>query len=34
VVLIDRDIVHFPERSAYDLVGIDNLRPDIASPII
>jgi DNA-binding LacI/PurR family transcriptional regulator len=25
VVLIDRDIVHFPERSAYDLVGIDNL---------
>jgi LacI family transcriptional regulator len=25
VVLIDRDIVSFPERSAYDLVGIDNL---------
>ncbi|MCL1919882.1 MAG: GntR family transcriptional regulator [Kiritimatiellaeota bacterium] len=25
VVLLDRDIVHFPERSAYDLVGIDNL---------
>ena len=25
VVLLDRDIVRFPERSAYDLVGIDNL---------
>ncbi len=25
VVLLDRDIVHFPLRSAYDLVGIDNL---------
>lgn len=25
VVLLDRDIVHFPERSVYDLVGIDNL---------
>lgn len=25
VVLLDRDIVSFPERSAYDLVGIDNL---------
>ncbi|HQA38531.1 MAG TPA: substrate-binding domain-containing protein [Kiritimatiellia bacterium] len=25
VVLIDRDIASFPERSAYDLVGIDNL---------
>lgn len=25
VVLLDRDIVNFPERSAYDLVGIDNL---------
>jgi len=25
VVLLDRDIAHFPERSAYDLVGIDNL---------
>jgi DNA-binding LacI/PurR family transcriptional regulator len=25
VVLIDRDIAHFPGRSAYDLVGIDNL---------
>lgn len=25
VVLIDRDIVHFPNRSSYDLVGIDNL---------
>jgi GntR family transcriptional regulator of arabinose operon len=25
VVLLDRDIVHFPERSPYDLVGIDNL---------
>lgn len=25
VVLLDRDIVQFPERSAYDLVGIDNL---------
>lgn len=24
-VLIDRDIVSFPERSGYDLVGIDNL---------
>ncbi len=24
VVLIDRDIGHFPERSAFDLVGIDN----------
>ncbi len=25
VVLLDRDIVRFPERSSYDLVGIDNL---------
>ena len=25
VVLLDRDIESFPERSAYDLVGIDNL---------
>jgi len=25
VVLLDRDIVSFPERSAYDVVGIDNL---------
>lgn len=25
VVLLDRDIASFPERSAYDLVGIDNL---------
>ncbi len=25
VVLLDRDIVSFPERSAYDLIGIDNL---------
>ncbi len=25
VVLLDRDIVSFPARSAYDLVGIDNL---------
>ena len=25
VILIDRDIVSFPDRSAYDLVGIDNL---------
>ncbi len=25
VILLDRDIVRFPERSAYDLVGIDNL---------
>jgi LacI family transcriptional regulator len=25
VVLLDRDIVHFPERSSYDLVGIDNM---------
>lgn len=25
VVLLDRDIVHFPERSPYDLVGIDNM---------
>lgn len=26
IVLIDRDIVPFPERSRYDLVGIDNFR--------
>ncbi|MBS0202678.1 MAG: GntR family transcriptional regulator [Planctomycetes bacterium] len=26
VVLLDRDVVPFPERSRYDLVGIDNLR--------
>jgi LacI family transcriptional regulator len=26
VVLLDRDIVPFPERSHYDLVGIDNVR--------
>ncbi|MEW5818296.1 MAG: substrate-binding domain-containing protein [Spirochaetota bacterium] len=26
LVLIDRDIVTFPERSSYDLVGIDNYR--------
>lgn len=25
VVLLDRDIVRFPDRSTYDLVGIDNL---------
>lgn len=25
VVLLDRDIVSFPDRSSYDLVGIDNL---------
>lgn len=25
VVLLDRDIVQFPERSSYDLVGIDNM---------
>jgi len=25
VVLLDRDIVNFPERSTYDLVGIDNM---------
>ena len=25
VVLLDRDFVSFPERSAYDLIGIDNL---------
>jgi DNA-binding LacI/PurR family transcriptional regulator len=26
VVLLDRDLVSYPERSNYDLVGIDNLR--------
>ena len=26
IVLIDRDIVMFPERSRFDLVGIDNIR--------
>lgn len=26
VVLLDRDVVPYPERSAYDLVGIDNRR--------
>lgn len=26
VVLLDRDICNFPDRSAYDLVGVDNLR--------
>lgn len=26
VVLIDRDIVNFPERSEFDLVGVDNVR--------
>jgi GntR family transcriptional regulator of arabinose operon len=26
IVLLDRDIVHFPARSRYDLVGIDNHR--------
>lgn len=26
VVLIDRDVARFPERSPFDLVGIDNLR--------
>lgn len=26
IVLIDRDIVSFPERSRYDLVGMDNFR--------
>jgi DNA-binding LacI/PurR family transcriptional regulator len=26
VVLLDRDIVNFPERSKYDVVGIDNFR--------
>jgi GntR family transcriptional regulator, arabinose operon transcriptional repressor len=26
VVLLDRDICDFPERSAHDLVGVDNLR--------
>ncbi|MGA7339254.1 MAG: GntR family transcriptional regulator [Terracidiphilus sp.] len=26
IVLLDRDIVHFPARSKYDLVGIDNHR--------
>lgn len=26
VVLLDRDICNFPQRSGYDLVGVDNLR--------
>ncbi|MGB7159078.1 MAG: GntR family transcriptional regulator [Tepidisphaeraceae bacterium] len=26
VVLLDRDVCNFPERSAFDLVGVDNLR--------
>jgi GntR family transcriptional regulator of arabinose operon len=26
VVLLDRDVCNFPQRSAYDLVGVDNLR--------
>jgi DNA-binding LacI/PurR family transcriptional regulator len=26
VVLLDRDICEFPQRSAYDLVGVDNIR--------
>jgi DNA-binding LacI/PurR family transcriptional regulator len=26
VVLLDRDVCDFPQRSAYDLVGVDNLR--------
>src|SRR5688572_1882039 len=26
VVLLDRDICNFPQRSAFDLVGVDNLR--------
>lgn len=26
VVLLDRDIYNFPQRSAYDLVGVDNIR--------
>jgi GntR family transcriptional regulator, arabinose operon transcriptional repressor len=26
VVLLDRDIFNFPERSAYDLVSVDNIR--------
>ena len=26
IVLLDRDYVHYPERSTYDLVGIDNRR--------
>lgn len=26
VVLLDRDVCNFPERSSYDLVGVDNLR--------
>jgi GntR family transcriptional regulator, arabinose operon transcriptional repressor len=30
VVLLDRDLVAYPERSAYDLVGIDNRRAGYA----
>jgi GntR family transcriptional regulator of arabinose operon len=30
LVLLDRDLREFPERSAYDLVGIDNFRAGIA----
>jgi GntR family transcriptional regulator, arabinose operon transcriptional repressor len=26
VVLLDRDIVNFPQRSAYDLISVDNIR--------